>query len=192
MEIVIGTTYVNRTYSYLRPALKMLGPTFVTKFNSFFKIAYGLHDTFLDGTPIENQRTIFVLIDTFFNANITKDSLNWMKNQEYYIADYPYDGFDGRLTMLILEFPPKLGDIYDKFLEGKYSYMYTYSEIEDLFTPDNPAVGILTRRKDAREKFVARVNEIFNTTVSVEDYRGEGIQYDFPPIQKEEFFNYKE
>jgi len=192
MEIVIGTTYQNRTYSYLRPALKMLGPTFVTKFNSFFKLAYGLHDTFLDGTPMENQRTLFVLIDKLFNANITQDALNWMKNQEYYIADYPYDGFNGRLVMLVLEFPSNLGDIYDKFLEGKYSYMYTHSEIRDLFPQDNHAKAVLTRRKDAREIFVARVNEVYNTTVSVEDYKGEGIQYDFPPIQKEEYFNYKE
>lgn len=192
MNIILGQTCKNRTYIYLRPALKLLGPTFVAKFNNFSKLAYGIHDTMLDGTPIEYQRTVFVLIDKLFQPAITQDCLNWIRNQEFYISDYPFDGFEGRTIMLILEFPEKHGDIYDKFLDGQYSYMYTHNELEDLFTDGTFEKNILIRNKSARLGFVARVNEIYNSNATVEDFKGTGVQYDFPPIQKEEYFNFKE
>lgn len=190
MEIKIGQTYMNKTYKYLRPALKLYGSTFVAKFNSFNKLAYGVHDTLLDGTPIQLQRTVFVLLDKFVKPAIFNNIMDWMRHQEYYITDYPFDGLDGRQHILVLEFPEKYGDIYDKFLEGKYSEMYCFDEVESFFPNDTAeAKHVVIKSRKARAEFIVKVNQEYGSAIT--DFeKGQKVEYDFPLRKKEEYFNF--
>jgi len=190
MEIRIGQTYKNRTYAYLRPSLALFGPLFITKFNTFFRLAYGLHDAYLDGTPIELERTVFILLDLSVSPSISENSLDWMRNQDFYVVDYPYTKYGGRLQMLVLRFHEKQADIYDKFLESKYSYMYTRGELEQFYPNFTPARAVLTKHYTAKEDFKVKVHKSFGTVLEDKDLKGEGVQFDFPWNKKEEYFNY--
>lgn len=191
MDIKIGHVYINKTQKYLRPALRVFGTTFVAKFNLFQKLAYGLHDTLLDGTPIQHQRTIFILIDKFVQPVLFKDSLNWMKHQEYYITDYPFDNLEGRLHMLVLEFPEEHSNIYDNFAKSKYSEMYCKDELNMFFAEDDCEVkDVLTRSPRAKSIFIDQVNSAFSTDM-VDFEKGQKVEYDFPLSRQQEYFNQK-
>ena len=91
MEIEIGKLYVNRTVKYLVPALNYYGPTLKTKLNLVFKLAFGIHDSLLEGTHLEGQKNIFVLVDKLVRPDLYQNFMDWVKHQEYYVTDYAYD-----------------------------------------------------------------------------------------------------
>lgn len=193
MDIQIGRLYMNRTLMYLVPALKFYGSTFATKLNAVHKFAFGIHDTVLDGTPYESQKLIYVLIDTLVHSDKVRSLLDWIKLQEYYVMDYPYDDLEnGRKHMLVVAFPHELGDVYDKFIDGKYSKMYCFDEIEKYFPDDSAeAKGVIIKSVRTKALFLQKVYNAYAVRLEPTDLVGSGIEYDFPPKQEEEFFNYK-
>ena len=140
MEIEIGKLYINRTVKYLVPGLSFYGPTLKTKLNLVFKLAFGIHDTLLDGSHLEGQKNIFILVDKLVRPDLFQNFMDWVKHQEYYVTDYTYDAImesHSRKHMVVLAYPPSMGDSYDKFLLGKYSKMYTKKEILTYFSEEN-------------------------------------------------------
>lgn len=188
MDIRIGQAYVNATYKYLRPALRLYGPTFVTKFNSFNKLAYGIHDRLFDGAPVQMMRTVYILIDKYVQPGSFEQALNWMKLQEFYITDYNVGSLGSRKHMLVLLFPSEYYPIYDKFIEGKYSEMYMKDELELMFPKPSDEKDVLVKNFRAREKFIQKVFDKFDTVITEEDLKGTGKELDFPPSIKEDTF----
>lgn len=193
MQIEIGKLYVNKTYKYLLPCLKVYGPTFQTKINSIFNLAFGVHDTVLDGTHYESQRLIYMLCDKMYKPAKFENFLNYVKHQEYYVTDYPHDDFEtGRKHMIVVAFPEKYADVYDKFIESKYSKMYCKDEV-DYFFPDNDseAKNVIRRTTTMGQIYIQKIFNSFGTRLTLRDLKVEGMEYDFPLEKVKEFFNYE-
>jgi hypothetical protein len=192
MELKIGELYKNRTLSFLVPALAFYGQSFKDKFSTVFKIAFGVFDKVLEGSHLEGQKNLFILIDKEVQKDQYASFMSWVKNQDYYVTDYCYDVPEtGRLQMLVIAFPSPLENVYEKFLKGKYSEMYVKKEVEEYFSELRKAEtrGILLRTTPSREKFITQVREVWGTELTFEDFKKEKYEYDFPPKEKEEIFN---
>ena len=194
MEIEIGKLYINKTVKYLVPGLSFYGPTLKTKLNLVFKLAFGIHDTLLDGSHLEGQKNIFILVDKLVRPDLFQNFMDWVKHQEYYVTDYTYDAImesHSRKHMVVLAYPPSMGDSYDKFLLGKYSKMYTKKELLTYFSEESKidARQVLSKTMIARQKFISLVKLTFGTQLEPQDFLEGSWEYDLPPNQEEEFFN---
>ncbi len=192
MNIVIGKLVENKTLDYLFPIFKIYGSTFLAKFNLTHKLAYGIHDCVLDGTPFEDQRKICILIDRKSRPNLYEDFIRWIRLQDYYMADYSHDHtITGRMQMVLIEVPETHASIYDSFLKSEYSQMYRRHNIDDFFKEEDHSKKVLMKSSEVGPSFVKQVNEMYGTTLTVEDFDEVG-EYDFPWEKKSEFFNYRE
>lgn len=192
MNIVIGKLVENKTLDYLFPILKIYGSTFLAKFNLTHKLAYGIHDCVLDGTPFEDQRKICMLIDRKSRPNLYEDFMRWIRLQDYYMTDYSHDHtITGRMQMILIEVPETHASIYDNFLESRYSKMYQRYNINDYFKEGDPSKQVLMKSPELGPIFVKEVNKRYGTTLTVRDF-DKGGEYDFPWEKQNEFFNYQE
>lgn len=192
MELKVGDLYRNRTLAYLVPALAYYGEDFKERFSTVFKLAFGIFDYLLEESHLQGQKNLYILLDREFQKTQYLNFMNWIKNQEFYVTDYSFDNQEtGRLQMLVIAFPTPLEDAYDKFLQGKYSEMYFKKEIEDLFSDSWKAEtkGVLTRTIGARNHFVLKVKEKWDTDLTPTDFKKEKYEYDFPPKKEKEIFN---
>lgn len=191
MNIVIGKLVENKTLEYLFPILRVYGSTFLAKFNLTYKLAYGIHDCVLDGTPFENQRKICMLIDRKSRPTLYEDFIRWIRLQEYYIADYSHDHtITGRMQMVLIEVPEAYASIYDNFLKSSYSEMYKKHNIDEYFKEESHSKKVLMKSSELAPSFVKSVNDLYKTKLTVEAFDKEG-EYDFPWEKQNEFFNYK-
>lgn len=192
MKIEIGKVYHNKTVKYLLPSLKLLGNDFKNKFNSVQALAFGVHDTLLDGTHFEGQRLVYILIDKLSKPILFEGFLSWIKLQPYYALDYAFDNLQvGRMHMVVVAYPEELGDAYDKFIKGSYSKMYTKDEIKEFFDAGREeARGIVIKSKESGTIHVANLNLTYNSTITLLDLLHEGGEHDFPPQEHEEVFNF--
>jgi len=195
MKIEIGRLYINKTVKYLLPGLGYYGPTLKTKLNLVHKLAFGIHDNLIEGTHFAGQRNIFILLDRLVRPDLYENFMSWIKHQNYYVTDYSYDNLHepySRRHMVVIAYPEKLGDVYDKFLLGKYSKMYSKEEIELYFQEEGKAwaKNVLQRTAYAKNSFIFAVKERFDTLLEQQDFLTDYWEYDFPPNAEEEFFNY--
>lgn len=191
MKIEIGKTYHNKTLKFLLPSLKLLGTDFRAKLNSVQTLAFGVHDTSLDGTPYEDQRLVYILIDKLVKPLQFNNFVAWIRNQEFYAADYAFDNLEtGRMHMVAVTYPDKYGDAYDKFIKGKYSKMYVKDEVKVFFDAGKEeAKGIINKTKDSGEIHVKNLNATYNSSITLKCLLTEGGEHDFPPQKHEEIFN---
>ncbi len=195
MNIQIGKLVENKTLDYLFPIIRIYGSTFLAKFNLTHKLAYGIHDCVLDGTPFEEQRKICILLDRRSRPNLYEDFMRWVRLQDYYITDYSHDHtITGRMQMLLIEVPETYASIYDNFIKSSYSKMYLEHNIDDFVKEntyeDSHSKQVLTKSSKLAPSFVKLVNERFGTNLTVEDLDKDS-EYDFPWEKQNEFFNYK-
>lgn len=194
MDIQIGDCYVNKTWRFLLPCLRGHGDIFVRKFNPVFKLAVGIHDMFVDGSPIMNGRSIFLLCDKLTHQKDFNDFLEWVRCQSYYIADYCPDSeiLKSRKHVIVIAVPERFNDAYDHFLKSSYSTMYLDDEIKLLFSGDvrKQEYDILMRNPKIVDDFVKRVNIEFGTTATPADFKM--AELEFPLVKSEEIFNYKQ
>lgn len=192
MDIQIGKLYKNKTWSYLLPCLRGHGDFFIQKFNHTYKLAVGIHDSLLDGSPISNGRNIYILVDKDFNKTAFNDFRNYVTAQEYFIGDYCPDSelLTSRKHMFILSVPTVFNSAYDQFLRGQYSKMYTKEEIEILFSHPTKLREFRVLRRDpkALDDFVLNLNKEFKVMSNPDDYLT--AEWDLPLKKKEEIFNY--
>ena len=190
MDIQIGKLVQNRTLDYLFPSIRMYGDTFIGKFNLVFKLAYGIHDTLLNGTPFESQRKLCILLDRKYRPSDYENFMRWLRLQEYYITDYSLDDtITGRQQMVLIEYPEQYAHVYDNFLSSQYSKMYTKDEIELMFKTEGHGKSVLNRSPEALLDFITRVNSTYGTNLTKKDFQGEDVEYDFPWVNNQEFFN---
>ena len=194
MEIKLNQYYINKTWKYLRPCLKDYGEMFVVKYARVYKLAVGLHDTLLDGHPIEHERAIFILLDRKYNVRAFDNFIRWIRNQDYHLLDYPFDDIlDGRQHMVVLRIPERYDHAYDLFLKGHYSKMYVREEIkrfyDDRYSNEREILDILLRRPNAKRTFRQKLYNSLKVTVTDRDLLE--MEYDFPPEKQKEIFNYK-
>ena len=195
MKIEIGKIVENKTKMFLVPALKVYGSTFVSKFsNDIFKLSYGVHDTLLDGT-LDGRHPIFVLCDKAVNSSRCWKAIEYLKNHPSYISDYTLPQYSNRLQMVVLDFPQELHNAYEKFLEGKYSEMYTIEQISTLFPiKESVAYKILTKDESYMPVFIKKIEEMFNVEIKdKKNYITTELEFPFrmfKELEECEIFNY--
>lgn len=207
MNIQSGKLYENRTWKYLYPSLKFYGEELTVKLSSFLKLAVGVNDSYRE----KNGNCIYILIDTELSsvtalerqAYRTKfgEFLKWVKDKYYYVTDYV---FEKGKHMVVLRLHKNFENSYMHFIKGDYSEMYPDKIIYDYFkhvTLANKEVqkkrndkmkiirDILKKNSEYLPKFVAQVNKDFKTNVDVSYFKD--AELDYPPVRKEEIFNYK-
>jgi hypothetical protein len=206
MDIKIGKQYVNKTWRFLVPCLRGHGTTFVNKFNPLFKLAVGIHDTYLDGSTISNGRNIYILIDKKYKPNEYEKFMDYIKYQDYFKGEYCPDSevVSSRKHIVIIEVPKQFNNAYDNFLQGKYSKMYSDDELKILYasilakkslTDDQKAkmrdYEILSKTgTDGLNTFLKSVNEEFDVIVNPSDFTTPETEWELPLKKKEEIFNY--
>lgn len=193
MVIKYRKQYENKTSEYLSPCLKEgYSRIFEVKFKEMFVLAYGIGDKVIEENPnfiIGNKSPIFILIDTFANKRKSEDFIYWIRYQSYFIKDYPMD-LIGRAHMIILDFPSKYSNAYDKFLEGRYSEMFTKEEIDKLFQKDSYEYKVLTKDKSLIPVFAKKLKETFElSSLKDDDLIDNELDFPYTLQQEEEFFN---
>lgn len=180
-------TSLNKTYRFLLPCFNWYGDEFISKFIRTCK-QVGLGD---DVNPHIKGRYLFILCSKVVGLQNTLDFLNSVKSKDYYVTDYSVSpGHD--FFMIVLEVPERFHNAYDKFIEGRYSEMYTPEEINVLFpkTGDSDARNILIKDPSCIDEFVVKLNQTYNTKLSEDDFFHEVIkEYELPLNRYEEVFN---
>ena len=193
MQIKIGETYVNKTWKYLVPYLRDLEveghKVLRHKLNSVSKLAVGVHDTLLDGSTVSEQRMLYILLDSKYRENQFWDFISWFRQQPYYVGDYLFGySIDSRKYMINMKIPEKYYHAYDMFIQGKYSEMYTSSQVEKLID-DVEIKDILLKRPFAMRNYIQVVKEQFDVDIKYKDIPSTQ-EYDLPLRGKEEIFNF--
>ena len=191
MQIEIGKYYVNKTWRFLLPCLRGHGDIFVSKFNPVFKLAVGIHDTLLDNSKKSDGRSIYILCDKLGNRPAFDEFLDWIKYQDYYIADYCPDSeiLKSRKHVIVIAIPKVYNDAYDNFLQGNYSLMYLEQDLKLLFSSSTKQkeYDILSRNPKIIEEFTKVVNKEFKTNAVIDDFKN--AELELPLKKTEEIFN---
>lgn len=187
MVIQVGSIYMNNTWKYLSPILSVYGKEFVTHFNNVWKVAVGIGDMMLIKNNIRYEQHLFILIDTKSGRRFFSSFLRWIKDQEMYEDDYCFDDINhGQLHMIVVKMPPEGYKAIQQFKHSQFSKMFTIDEINKYFK-DNPDVSkVLVKDNHYKFEFVNKLNYLWETTVTPEEYEGE---LSLPIKQSKEFFN---
>lgn len=210
MKLQSGKLYENRTWRYIYPCLRYYGPMLKGYLNTFYKLGTGIGDHNVESEGY----CIYILIDTkvhsvntpidTYRENISK-FLDWVRNEDYYVRDYVLEGLDTcEKHMVVLKIPEVFNKSYQKFCKGRYSEMYSESEINEYFqfvqlknkeveTKLNEKLqvtrAILNKNPAYLPEFRASLNKEFSINLSLEELKYHEL--DFPPNLEEEIFNYK-
>lgn len=192
MDIEIGKIYENKTWKFLVPCLRYLGEEFVNRFKPVFKLAVGVYDTILDGTPFEGGRKIFLLIDTKIQPQSYKVFYSWIKEQDYYVLDYYRDALNAepRQKMIVLEFPEAHKQVYDSFIKGSYSKMFKNTEADKIYTSPSRKRELQIVKKQNNSFLLESIKKEFNAELNILDFKEEIEEFELPLKGKEEIFNY--
>lgn len=181
-------TQVNRTLKYLVPALRSNGGKFVNLMQLLYWNAHGIIDFAYDDDI--SQPRIFSLTNIKNSHNFEKFR-QFCRDTELLLDEYP---FSPTQHMFVFKFP--FTEAYQKFLEGKYSQMYTPQQVNSFipksyYGPDGvlqftEVYSIITKRSAYFEEFQSKIYDDFGIYIP-EDDRDE---YDYPPLINEESFNY--
>lgn len=179
----------NKTWKFLVPCLRGHGEVFVKNFNPILKETR-IYDYSLE-TPIKG-RNLYILCDDSYNKESVDNFLQFVKNTSFFKTSYPY-GKTKSKTMVVIELPERFFNAYDKFLEGKYSEMYSKEDIDLLFNlkGKHNEYKILTKDCSLRNDFIDSINKEFGTTLEDKDFE-DFNELEFPLRIAEETFNYSE
>lgn len=191
MKIEIGKMNLNRTWKYLGATFYHYGSEFTDKLNTVFKLAAGIGDTLHEKK--ETLPYIYLLCDAKYQPRNFERVLTWFKYHPEYVTDYPYDPDlkDVRRHMIVFRLPEKAHKAYDKFLDSKYSEMFTKEEVNIIFEPERRNItGVLLKKEKAFQNFVDITNQKYGTKVPASEV-SRNQEYDLPINLSEEIFNYE-
>ena len=172
-------------------------------------VAFGIQDYGIHKT--DGLRKIEPSIYMLFNVNghkkyghylnINKSRIQFSKSLEYfqkhlsYKTDYCYDSNrNGHFHVIVLNLP--FPEKFQHWLKGEYSKMYSEKEMQNWFiqfqnNKDKKILtdqwAVLTHDKSYFPTFKQQVLEEFGTRLSDDNLQ---MEYDFPPLWKNEILRY--
>lgn len=216
MQIIDGKLYLNRTWKYIYPALRVYGFQPISYLNELIKQSVGISD--INFQEEDKIPKIFILIQTRdLRASMSKAKeyetkvskfFEYIRNQEYYIDDYLYDINSKCCShMVVLRFPDTFGKKFNNFVKGEYSKMYTQEEIKKYFPlaslnksknitisnslGDNLEIHkVFTKEPEFKKIFIDKINKDFGLEMSENEF-DINMELDYLPTLEEELFNYK-
>lgn len=219
MQINDGKLYINRTWKYLYPALRVYGFQPISYLNELIKLGVGIYDFNFEDTG-DNSPKLFVLIQTKtlnmkgINKKTYEEKVekffDFIRKQEYYVTDYVYDIDKSCCShMVVLKFPENFKQIISNFQKGLYSNMYTKVEIKKYFPTANLSKGFSGLRSVTYSKTLGGNLEIHGVLQRDTEFKKNFLSYikedfgvvlslddvedsqlDYPPLIDEETFNY--
>lgn len=201
MKIQLGKFYLNKTAKFLWPVIKEY-QGIMSIFNSLFKLAIGIGDIILTECKISLERHLVIIVDTNFTIYTDenedrkvrsdygvnfKESITLLRNHECFLMDYPYDDIDtGRIHVIVIKIPDQYHEAYAKYIEGKFSQMFTKEEKNLLFIDKKPLL-VLNKDEKYKIEFVEGLNKEYGTKVDPYTFDGE---LEKPINEEEELVNY--
>lgn len=193
MNIKIGQLYVNKTWRFLIPCLEGYGKVFEDNFNTVFKLAVAIHDSYLDGASITNGRNLYIMLDKKCRPKEYLKFMEYIKYQDCFKGEYCPDGdiLTSRKNVIILEVPKIYNNAYDNFLKGKYSEMYSEEKVDLFFNTTNRQEDfkILTKHQDAIINFKSKIDNLFKVDSDINEIKKGELE--LPLSKTEEIFNCK-
>lgn len=216
MQIIDGKLYLNRTWKYIYPALRVYGFQPISYLNELIKQSVGISDiNFQEENKIPK---IFILVQTRdLKASQTKAKeyetkvakfFDYIRQQEYYVDDYLYNVNSKCCShMVVLRFPENFKSIYNSFVKGEYSKMYSQQELKKYFPlatlsktknitisdslGDNLEIHkVFTKAPELKAIFIEKINKDFGLEMLEEEF-DKNMELDYLPTLEEELFNYK-
>jgi|SRR5688572_25815267 len=176
----------NKTLRYLTPCLKKYGTTFEEMYASVFKIALGIGDMILVDQEKKYEQHLFMLIDTRLYPKQFTEFLFWIREQVFYEDDYVHgDIKKSPCHMIVIHIPEEFKQSYNKFIEGKYSEMFSDKDVTELFYKYPEQTKVFKKDHNYRIRFVKELNKLYGTTIPAKEYDGE---LELPPDKKDEIF----
>lgn len=211
IEITPGVIFSNRTYKYLSPSMKLYGEEFIAKLRLLYGLAIGVQDygfnTSSEDRKLENN--IYYVFDVngqfTFGKHIEIEKsridfykvLSWLREQSYFVKDYPFDsGRNGNKHVVVLKLPKE--GMIDKFVNGQYSKLYTKEELDKIInktnkvlksTVPNPIYSVLSKDEEFKEEYLQILNSTFNSRLTINDISHHN-EYDIPPFLKNEILRW--
>lgn len=196
LDIKGDSIYINRTFKYIAPLLRLYGKELINLFNSLFIKGIAIGDANFSDEIGTNLHIVF----SYKNSKVTGKLLDLVKSKDYYVDDYIFS-LDHYLYCLVLKSPV---DVTGKFINGEYSKLYSKDIIDKVFRRTykegnieryTEVYSILTKRLEYDNTFLRKVLHDFNISErevnSVID-KEHDYEYDYPPILGEEVLNYDE
>lgn len=204
-----GSLFINRSFKYISPCMKLYGEEFTTKMRLLSGLAIAIQDYGFN-TEKKFKNELYYLIDV--NGVFKYDKymypeksrvdfmhvISWLRQQEFYVKDYPFDsGKHGHQHIICLKTPI---DIIDNFIQGKYSQMYSKDILERIvkktITVDkqeviNPVYGVLSHDPEYIPFYLDQLNSDYNTSLKAEDIKHH-TEYDIPPLPKNEVLRWSQ
>jgi hypothetical protein len=190
MKIEVGKKYINKTHMYLRPAIKSFGNSFISQYNEVQTLAVGIHDASVGEF---RNKFLYIMLNRSHNSEHCANFIQWLNiSENYFVKDYLVDEYHKH--MIVLKFPERFINAYDKFLLGKYSEMYTKEDLKYLNFEnfeDKTPFNVLTKNRQYNDTYTKILNAEFNSTLLKEEVLD--LEYDLPwsLYPEKEIFNYK-
>lgn len=210
INIIPGKIFINRSYKYLSPCMKLYGEEFITKMRLLCGLAIAIQDFGYNTTPESRifENNIYYVIDTngeyTFGKHINVEKskidffmvISWLRQQDFYVRDYPLDsGKSGSQHIIVLKLPL---DLIGKFINGDYANLYDKHTL-DLIVPKtvkvirteelNPVYAVLSKDDSYLPTYLKQLNDEYNTRLTVDDIKHH-TQFDIPPLPKNEIIRW--
>lgn len=177
----------NKTFRFLVPILVVYGLDFIRFINRLKIYAFGISNK---GIEFE-ENSIFILVDTLYNVDLLAEFANWLPTKSFYLGDYHFGNINKtNKHMFVIKFPNEFCNAYDNFIQGKYSKMYTDTEISKYFK-DSISKKILTKSKGAEFMIVNEIDKEFGKNIiTINDILSDLDNWEFslPPLKDNENF----
>jgi len=173
IPVKLGKVYLNKSYRYLYPMLKLCKGELYDKVKLLPKLGVGIGDVvYIEKNNIILTSELFILVDTkgsYENGrhkNATQSQLrfaeflNWFRNSEYLRDDYIYDSLEGHMHMLVLKIPEDVPHAIRAFVLGKYDMIYTDSQARTIFDTKSVEFKVVTNDKALRKSITNKIKEL--------------------------------
>ncbi len=194
----------NNSFTLLAPIVNCFSQDFKESLNNSHVRCWAVGDCVYSKIHKKDKLDpfLFILVDRngqwlddkkrYFNIKEGKKqftkNLQVMRKDPHYVADYSWNYLDHR-HVVAFQIPKKYYNAFSKFIKGKYSEMYSDSDIEILKMKSNKVrMDIITRNKDFIPLFEKGLNNYYRTNITLDDnFDGE---LSLPFIPEREVFNW--
>lgn len=148
----------NKTWFYLTPIIDYLYGKELSRKIGQYILKVGIGDSCLGDTYFKHH--IFILIKNSY-------CLEWIREQDYYEYDYSITDLSSDEVVnyvVIIKLPETYATVIQMFTEGKFSKMFTHSEVEDIYKTSNQDVKdvLLLNIQGQSENFKKKLMKEFN------------------------------
>lgn len=155
-----------KTKIYLFPILKSFGEDFIKDFTSL-----KIHNVFindLDYLKAYNKSyfepLLFVVVDR--NLHKIKELKKYKNMIDHYIYEWKSDK-----EIIVFKLPNEYKISFLKFLQSKYSEMYSNHQVNTLFSDTDLRHGVFNKKEERRKQFQKKLKEMYDVEIIIDDDR---------------------